>query len=208
MQEFIRGGVLRFILSIVCPSVWRTVFYMWLCADEYSPYMGRRTSSTLSLTSGSESLRVEPSGSQSVPPRKRLLKAPSLAELDSSDSDVGTPLCSCVISVKMHLACAEQVMIEVLVYSVYFLKGWDFRARISEQLQCGHVFDGWYVPRVGAGEEKWVRNYVFTPEAQSPLSLDWRWSMSSSCSILCFPLQLSDLFLRYFCALTRLHYII
>uniref|UniRef100_A0A3Q1C8U0 KIND domain-containing protein n=1 Tax=Amphiprion ocellaris TaxID=80972 RepID=A0A3Q1C8U0_AMPOC len=32
-------------------------------------------------------VKVEPSGSQSVPQRKRLLKAPSLAELDSSDSD-------------------------------------------------------------------------------------------------------------------------
>ncbi|XP_070767594.1 protein spire homolog 1 [Enoplosus armatus] len=55
--------------------------------DEFSPYMGRRVSSTLSLTNGSESSRVEPSGSQSAPQRKRLLKAPSLAELDSSDSD-------------------------------------------------------------------------------------------------------------------------
>ncbi|XP_030249999.1 protein spire homolog 1 isoform X6 [Sparus aurata] len=55
--------------------------------DEFSPYMGRRTSSTLSLTNGSASPRAEPSGSQSVPQRKRLLKAPSLAELDSSDSD-------------------------------------------------------------------------------------------------------------------------
>ncbi|KAM9852583.1 protein spire homolog 1 [Aulostomus maculatus] len=55
--------------------------------DEFSPYMGRRTSSTLSLTNGSESARVQPSGSQSVPQRKKLLKAPSLAELDSSDSD-------------------------------------------------------------------------------------------------------------------------
>ncbi|XP_036931737.1 protein spire homolog 1 isoform X7 [Acanthopagrus latus] len=55
--------------------------------DEYSPYMGRRTSSSLSLTNGSASPRAEPSGSQSVPQRKRLLKAPSLAELDSSDSD-------------------------------------------------------------------------------------------------------------------------
>ncbi|XP_061571662.1 protein spire homolog 1 [Cololabis saira] len=56
-------------------------------SDEYSPYMGRRTSSTLSLINGSASPRVQPSGSQSVPPRKKLLKAPSLAELDSSDSD-------------------------------------------------------------------------------------------------------------------------
>ncbi|XP_005803505.1 protein spire homolog 1-like isoform X4 [Xiphophorus maculatus] len=56
-------------------------------SDEFSPYMGRRTSSTLSLTNGSRSPRVEPSGSQSVPQRKKLLKAPSLAELDSSDSD-------------------------------------------------------------------------------------------------------------------------
>ncbi|XP_041844263.1 protein spire homolog 1-like isoform X5 [Melanotaenia boesemani] len=55
--------------------------------DEFSPYMGRRTSSTLSLINGSASPRVEPTGSQSVPQRKRLLKAPSLAELDSSDSD-------------------------------------------------------------------------------------------------------------------------
>uniref|UniRef100_A0A3B5MTG7 KIND domain-containing protein n=1 Tax=Xiphophorus couchianus TaxID=32473 RepID=A0A3B5MTG7_9TELE len=53
----------------------------------FSPYMGRRTSSSLSLTNGSRSPRVEPSGSQSVPQRKKLLKAPSLAELDSSDSD-------------------------------------------------------------------------------------------------------------------------
>ncbi|XP_041844262.1 protein spire homolog 1-like isoform X4 [Melanotaenia boesemani] len=56
-------------------------------SDEFSPYMGRRTSSTLSLINGSASPRVEPTGSQSVPQRKRLLKAPSLAELDSSDSD-------------------------------------------------------------------------------------------------------------------------
>ncbi|XP_056236904.1 protein spire homolog 1-like isoform X3 [Seriola aureovittata] len=56
-------------------------------SDEFSPYMGRRTSSSLSLTNGTASPRLEPSGSQSVPQRKRLLKAPSLAELDSSDSD-------------------------------------------------------------------------------------------------------------------------
>ncbi|XP_045900983.1 protein spire homolog 1-like isoform X3 [Micropterus dolomieu] len=55
--------------------------------DEFSPYMGRRVSSSLSLTNGSASPREEPSGSQSAPQRKRLLKAPSLAELDSSDSD-------------------------------------------------------------------------------------------------------------------------
>ncbi|XP_019112165.1 protein spire homolog 1 isoform X3 [Larimichthys crocea] len=56
-------------------------------SDEFSPYMGRRVSSSLSLTNGSASPREEPSGSQSAPQRKRLLKAPSLAELDSSDSD-------------------------------------------------------------------------------------------------------------------------
>ncbi|KAK2910625.1 protein spire homolog 1 isoform X4 [Channa argus] len=56
-------------------------------SDEFSPYMGRRTSSSLSLSNSAASPRVEPSGSQSVPQRKRLLKAPSLAELDSSDSD-------------------------------------------------------------------------------------------------------------------------
>ncbi|XP_074510701.1 protein spire homolog 1 isoform X5 [Sebastes fasciatus] len=56
-------------------------------SDEFSPYMGRRTSSTLSLTNGSTSPRGEPSGCQSAPQRKRLLKAPSLSELVSSDSD-------------------------------------------------------------------------------------------------------------------------
>ncbi|XP_019946712.1 protein spire homolog 1 isoform X2 [Paralichthys olivaceus] len=55
--------------------------------DEFSPYMGRRTSSSLSLTNGTASPRLEPSGCHSAPQRKRLLKAPSLAELDSSDSD-------------------------------------------------------------------------------------------------------------------------
>ncbi|XP_051920652.1 protein spire homolog 1 isoform X1 [Hippocampus zosterae] len=55
--------------------------------DEFSPYMGRRTSSTLSLTIEPASPKAEPYGSQSVPQRKKLLKAPSLAELDTSDSD-------------------------------------------------------------------------------------------------------------------------
>ncbi|XP_034467116.1 protein spire homolog 1 isoform X2 [Hippoglossus hippoglossus] len=55
--------------------------------DEFSPYMGRRTSSSLSLSNGTASPRLEPSGCHSAPQRKRLLKAPSLAELSSSDSD-------------------------------------------------------------------------------------------------------------------------
>ncbi|CAJ1061428.1 LOW QUALITY PROTEIN: protein spire homolog 1-like [Xyrichtys novacula] len=55
--------------------------------DEFHPFLGRRVSSSLSLINGSTSPRVEPSGSQSVPQRKRLLKAPSFTELDSSDSD-------------------------------------------------------------------------------------------------------------------------
>lgn len=63
---------------------------MRVCADDFSPYMGRRTSSTLSLANVSS--LAEPSGSQSVPQRKKLLKAPSLAELDSSDSDVSPSL--------------------------------------------------------------------------------------------------------------------
>uniref|UniRef100_H2TGE1 Spire type actin nucleation factor 1 n=1 Tax=Takifugu rubripes TaxID=31033 RepID=H2TGE1_TAKRU len=50
----------------------------------------KRTSSTLSLANVSS--LAEPSGSQSVPQRKKLLKAPSLAELDSSDSDVSPSL--------------------------------------------------------------------------------------------------------------------
>uniref|UniRef100_A0A7N8YG71 Spire-type actin nucleation factor 1b n=1 Tax=Mastacembelus armatus TaxID=205130 RepID=A0A7N8YG71_9TELE len=63
------------------------------CLFDFSPYMGRRTSSSLSLNNGSALARLEPSGSQSAPQRKRLLKAPSLAELDSSDSDVSMTLC-------------------------------------------------------------------------------------------------------------------
>lgn len=63
---------------------------MWLYADDFSPYLGRRTSSTLSLANVSS--LAEPSGSQSAPQRKKLLKAPSLAELDSSDSDVSPSL--------------------------------------------------------------------------------------------------------------------
>ncbi|XP_049585813.1 protein spire homolog 1 isoform X1 [Syngnathus scovelli] len=55
--------------------------------DEFSPRMGRRTSSTMSLTIEPASPKADPSGSQSVPQRKKLLKAPSLAELDTSDSD-------------------------------------------------------------------------------------------------------------------------
>uniref|UniRef100_A0A3Q3KVL4 Spire-type actin nucleation factor 1b n=1 Tax=Mastacembelus armatus TaxID=205130 RepID=A0A3Q3KVL4_9TELE len=51
-----------------------------------------QTSSSLSLNNGSALARLEPSGSQSAPQRKRLLKAPSLAELDSSDSDVSMTL--------------------------------------------------------------------------------------------------------------------
>lgn len=66
---------------------------MWISPDELSPYMGRRTSSTLSLVTALDCPKSEPSGSQSVPQRKRLLKAPSLAELDSSDSDVSIGLC-------------------------------------------------------------------------------------------------------------------
>uniref|UniRef100_A0A3B3BLJ7 Spire type actin nucleation factor 1 n=1 Tax=Oryzias melastigma TaxID=30732 RepID=A0A3B3BLJ7_ORYME len=51
--------------------------------------LGKKHRHTKTLkVNGSASPRVQPSGSQSVPPRKRLLKAPSLAELDSSDSDV------------------------------------------------------------------------------------------------------------------------
>lgn len=93
LQWIIRGSILRFILTAFPPFVWVVHFIVWLYADEFSPYMGRRTSSTLSLTNGSASPRQEPSGSQSVPQRKRLLKAPSLAELDSSDSDVSMSFC-------------------------------------------------------------------------------------------------------------------
>lgn len=76
---------MRSILSLSPPS-WLMSCVLWVCADDFSPYMGRRTSSTLSLANVAS--LVEPSGSQSVPQRKKLLKAPSLAELDTSDSDV------------------------------------------------------------------------------------------------------------------------
>uniref|UniRef100_A0A8C6TTL9 Spire-type actin nucleation factor 1b n=1 Tax=Neogobius melanostomus TaxID=47308 RepID=A0A8C6TTL9_9GOBI len=42
----------------------------------------------VTLSAGEGSSRTDAPGSQSVPQRKRLLKAPCLAELDSSDSDV------------------------------------------------------------------------------------------------------------------------
>uniref|UniRef100_A0A3B4BGE7 KIND domain-containing protein n=1 Tax=Periophthalmus magnuspinnatus TaxID=409849 RepID=A0A3B4BGE7_9GOBI len=62
----------------------------------FSPYMGRRVSSTLSLLNGAGAaegnLKIEAPGSQSAPQRKRLLKAPCLSELDSSDSDVTPPM--------------------------------------------------------------------------------------------------------------------
>ena len=62
--------------------------------------MGRRSSSTLSLLNAvSDSSRLDAAGSQSVPQRKRLLKAPSLAELDSSDSDVSV---ACFIEALFH----------------------------------------------------------------------------------------------------------
>lgn len=63
--------------------------------------MGRRTSSTLSLADVSS--LAEPSGSQSVPQRKKLLKAPSLAELDTSDSDVSPSLSVCKVVLKKIL---------------------------------------------------------------------------------------------------------
>lgn len=78
-----------------CPFFFQNgaFFCVWLCADDFSPYMGRRASSSMSLNNGTASPWEEPSGSQSVPQRKKLLKAPSLAELDSSDSDVSMTLC-------------------------------------------------------------------------------------------------------------------
>ena len=92
MEGIIRGIELH---PKCFPSLCRNNSFLWFCTDEFSPYMGRRTSSSLSLTNGAASPRLEPSGSQSVPQRKRLLKAPSLAELDSSDSDVSMNLCVC-----------------------------------------------------------------------------------------------------------------
>lgn len=79
--------------------------------------MGRRTSSSLSLSNGSASPRAEASGSQSVPPRKRLLKAPSLAELDTSDSDVSMSVCARGRSPELLPGVSEQVMIDVPVCS-------------------------------------------------------------------------------------------
>ncbi len=58
---------------------------------------------------------------------------------------------------KWCLACVEQIIIELFVCSLY--SGWDCWPQISQQLECGYIFDGWYIPRVCSGEEKWVRNY-------------------------------------------------
>lgn len=128
-------------------------FVMWVCADDFSPYMGRRTSSTLSLANVSS--LAEPSGSQSVPQRKKLLKAPSLAELDSSDSDVSP-----------RLSVWEDFCFFFTYYSLCWVKvgqnvcasnpGWDCWTHISQQLQRGDIVDGWYIPRVCSGEEKCV----------------------------------------------------
>nr|XP_061789320.1 protein spire homolog 1-like [Nerophis lumbriciformis] len=52
-----------------------------------SIFSGGKTSSTLSLNIEAVPPISEPCGSQSVPQKKKLLKAPSLAELDTSDSD-------------------------------------------------------------------------------------------------------------------------
>lgn len=130
--------------------------------------MGRRTSSTLSLTNGTTSPKLEPSGSHSAPQRKRLLKAPSLAELDSSDSDVSMSLCvrdilensARHVQSKWWWRCP-------FVWSTSL--GWVCWAQVSQQLQRGDIFDGWHVPRVRTGEEKWVRIYFPIPvTAQTP----------------------------------------
>ena len=55
--------------------------------------------STLALSNGSQAAYSPVNGlggSQQLSQRKRLLKAPTLAELDSSDSDVSVCVCVCV----------------------------------------------------------------------------------------------------------------
>lgn len=65
---------------------------MPLVTDAYTPEAPRRTAiSTLALTNGSLQVQSEERGltrAQALSQRKRLLKAPTLAELDSSDSEV------------------------------------------------------------------------------------------------------------------------
>lgn len=126
-------------------------FVMWVCADDFSPYMGRRTSSTLSLANVSS--LAEPSGSQSVPQRKKLLKAPSLAELDSSDSDV-SPRLSAWEDFLFFTYYPNWVKVGQSVCASN--PGWDCWTHISQQLQRGDIVDGWYIPRVCSGEEKCV----------------------------------------------------
>lgn len=132
---------------------WLMFFVMWVCADDFSPYMGRRTSSTLSLANVAS--LVEPSGSQSVPQRKKLLKAPSLAELDSSDSDV-SPSLSVWEGVSFYFYFFN-LLPKLCGKSVCACNpGWDCWTHISQQLQRGDIVDGWYIPRVCSGEEKCV----------------------------------------------------
>lgn len=42
------------------------------------------------------------------------------------------------------------------MWILFIRSGWAGWANISEQLQLGDVSDGWYIPRVCAGQEKWV----------------------------------------------------
>lgn len=72
----------------------------------------------MSLNNSSASPWEGPSGSQSVPPRKKLLKAPSLAELDSSDSDVSMTVLFVLLQWRMsntqYLEHVQQKWINVL----------------------------------------------------------------------------------------------
>lgn len=148
MQWIQWGCALRFISS--APSFVKMVLCVWLCADDFSPYMGRRTSSSMSLNNGTASPWEEPSGSQSVPQRKKLLKAPSLAELDSSDSDVSMTL---YFHDGSRHDTSGMCSVNESNSSIFYI-GWLCWAQINKQLQCCYVFDGWHVSRVCSWKEK------------------------------------------------------
>lgn len=173
MQGIKWGSVLRSILSASPPFGWMTLSFMWLCAQ---------MSLARIWVGGHPALCLSPMD-QHLQGLNRLglslyLRGRGSWRPPASLSWTALTLMSvwvCVFGMNLYkwrLACVEQIMIELLLYS--FQSGWDCWPQISQQLQCGHIFDGWHVPRDCGGEEKWVRNYFISITAQSKL-----WTCSS-----------------------------
>lgn len=117
----------------------------------------------MSLNNSSASPWEGPSGSQSVPPRKKLLKAPSLTELDSSDSDVSMTALLLFFYFVLVLMMDDRHTIPQAcaagtnTFLMSCTPGWFCWAQINKQLQCGDIIDGWHVPRVNSWKEKYKK---------------------------------------------------